>query len=87
MFWYSITMILALLVDLVSFRPHQADKDLEVLLMRQQIRILDPHQGHDQECPIPIHFTPQEGAVQRRDLLGGIAHDYYRQTACLALAA
>jgi transposase InsO family protein len=46
-----------------------------------------PHQGREQECPIPINFTPQEGPVQRRDLLGGIVHDYYRQTAGLDLAA
>jgi hypothetical protein len=37
---------LALLVDIVSFRLHKADKDIEVLLLRQQIRILERKLGH-----------------------------------------
>jgi putative transposase len=40
-----------------------------------------PHQGLDQRCPIPLVGTPSEGDVQRRDILGGIIHDYKRHAA------
>src|SRR5260370_2145421 len=36
-----------------------------------------PHQGLDQQVPTP--FQPvRDGSVHRRDVLGGIIHDYYR---------
>ncbi|MBF6614574.1 MAG: transposase [Chloroflexi bacterium] len=38
-----------------------------------------PHQGIEQRCPIPITRQPREGPVKRRDVLGGIMHDYYRE--------
>jgi putative transposase len=39
-----------------------------------------PHQGIQQYAPLP--FPPvQSGPVARRDVLGGIIHDYYRQVA------
>lgn len=39
-----------------------------------------PHQGIQQQAPIP--FPPvQSGSVARRDVLGRIIHDYYRQAA------
>ncbi len=38
-----------------------------------------PHQGLAQQCPIPLPRGPSEGAIQRRDVLGGIIHDYERQ--------
>lgn len=37
-----------------------------------------PHQGIEQRCPIPIERGCQEGEVERRDVLGGIIHDYER---------
>ncbi len=40
-----------------------------------------PHQGLDQQCPIPIGLMPLEAIVQRRDILGGVLHDYHRQAA------
>lgn len=40
-----------------------------------------PHQGIEQRCPIPIELAGKEGAVQCRDVLGGIIHDYYREAA------
>lgn len=46
MFWCSVATLLALLVDVVSVRLHKADKDIEVLLLRQQIRILERKLGH-----------------------------------------
>jgi transposase InsO family protein len=46
MFWYAITLFLALLVDLVTCHFHQADKDLEILLLKQQLRILERKLGH-----------------------------------------
>jgi putative transposase len=39
-----------------------------------------PHQGLDQQAPLP--FPPrQTGPVACREVLGGIIHDYYRQAA------
>jgi len=40
-----------------------------------------PHQGLDQQCPIPIERGRKDGPVHRRDVLGGIIHDYYREAA------
>jgi transposase InsO family protein len=40
-----------------------------------------PHQGLDQQCPVPLSVVSDEGLVQRRDVLGGIAHDYVRAAA------
>ncbi len=40
-----------------------------------------PHQGIEQRCPIPITKRAREGPVKRRDVLGGIVHDYYRDAA------
>jgi hypothetical protein len=40
-----------------------------------------PHQGIEQRCPIPIDHGRKEGAVQCRDVLGGIIHDYVRDAA------
>jgi hypothetical protein len=38
-----------------------------------------PHQGLDQQCPIPLARGPGQGPIVRRDVLGGIIHDYERQ--------
>jgi putative transposase len=40
-----------------------------------------PHQGIEQRCPIPIERGRRAGAVKRRDVLGGIIHDYDRDAA------
>jgi putative transposase len=40
-----------------------------------------PHQGIEQRCPIPIERGRRTGAVKRRDVLGGIIHDYDRAAA------
>jgi putative transposase len=40
-----------------------------------------PRQGLDQRCPIPLVAGPHQGDIQRRDILGGIIHDYERQAA------
>ncbi len=40
-----------------------------------------PHQGIEQRCPIPIERGKRSGAVKRRDVLGGIIHNYYRDAA------
>jgi hypothetical protein len=36
-----------------------------------------PHQGIDQQTPIP-NSTPANGTLNRRNVLGGIIHEYYR---------
>jgi putative transposase len=37
-----------------------------------------PHQGLNQQCPVPLSVVFNEGIVQRRDVLGGIPLDYVR---------
>lgn len=39
-----------------------------------------PHQGL-QQIPEGIHEQSGPGVVQRRDVLGGFLHDYYRDAA------
>jgi putative transposase len=39
-----------------------------------------PHQGLKQQAPIPLQIIRQ-GTIRRRDILGGIIHDYYRYVA------
>lgn len=40
-----------------------------------------PHQGIDQRCPIPLESAARDGPIERRDILGGVLHDYYRRAA------
>jgi putative transposase len=40
-----------------------------------------PHQGLDQDCPIPLTTSPPDGTVRRRDKPGGLLHEYYREAA------
>ncbi len=40
-----------------------------------------PHQGIEQHCPVPIGKARQDGLVKRRDVLGGIIHEYDREAA------
>jgi transposase InsO family protein len=40
-----------------------------------------PHQGIDQQIPIPDTTPVGTGPVRRRNVLGGIIHDYYREAA------
>ena len=45
-----------------------------------------PHQGIDQQTPIP-QVRPSSGTIQCRNVLGGIIHDYYRAPTPPALPA
>ena len=40
-----------------------------------------PHHGFEQRCPIAPAASPGDGPVRRRDGLGGLLHDYYREAA------
>ncbi len=40
-----------------------------------------PHQGSGQHFPETDSEPPAQGAVRRRDVLGGIIHDYHRDAA------
>ena len=40
-----------------------------------------PHQGLDQQCPLPLGSMPRDGPIERRDILGGVLHAYYRRAA------
>ncbi len=40
-----------------------------------------PHQGLGQQTPVPQDRRAQRGPVRRRDVLGGLLHEYYREVA------
>jgi transposase InsO family protein len=40
-----------------------------------------PHQGLAQRCPVALPAPVRDGPVRRRDRLGGLLHDYYREAA------
>jgi putative transposase len=40
-----------------------------------------PHQGIGQQTPIVRPACPTAGAIGRREVLGGLQHDYFRQAA------
>jgi Integrase core domain len=40
-----------------------------------------PHQGIGQRAPIPFDARSRQGPVQRRDVLGGLIHEYDREAA------
>ncbi len=40
-----------------------------------------PHQGLEQQAPIPFVSPVPTGSIRRRDVLGGRIHDYYREAA------
>ncbi len=41
-----------------------------------------PHQGINQQCPTPLMGSAaRDGPIERRDILGGVLHDYYRRAA------
>jgi putative transposase len=40
-----------------------------------------PHQGLEQRCPVALPPPVRDGPVCRRDRLGGLLHDYYREVA------
>jgi putative transposase len=45
MVWYSVAVVIDLLVDLFTVRWKTADKDLEILILRQQLRVLERRLG------------------------------------------
>jgi len=40
-----------------------------------------PHQGLGQQCPVRREGAARDGPIERRDILGGVLHDYYRRAA------
>ena len=40
-----------------------------------------PHQGLDQRTPLPYDGQGRRGPVRRRDVLGGLLHEYDREAA------
>jgi putative transposase len=40
-----------------------------------------PHQGIDQQTPVPFPLPATHGKIQCRDVLGGIIRQYYREAA------
>ena len=73
-----------------SVREECVDK-LLILNERHLTRVLStyvayynharPHQGLHQHCPVVLQSAARDGPIERRDLLGGVLHDYYRRAA------
>ena len=40
-----------------------------------------PHQGLSQQTPVPFALGARAGSVRRRDVLGGLIHEYDREAA------
>ena len=40
-----------------------------------------PHQGLQQQTPLPYIPSPPDGVIRRRSVVGGLIHDYYREAA------
>jgi hypothetical protein len=40
-----------------------------------------PHPGIDQQFPVPKPCSDKAGVIRRRNVVGGILHDYYRDAA------
>ena len=40
-----------------------------------------PHQGLQQQCPVPLAPDSEGGHIARHDVLTGIIHNYYREAA------
>jgi putative transposase len=40
-----------------------------------------PHQGQDQRTPVPRGGAAGQGPVRRRDVLGGLLREYFREVA------
>ena len=40
-----------------------------------------PHQGIEQRCPVPLERGSAAGPIERRDILGGVVHDYRHRAA------
>src|SRR4051812_2000306 len=45
MVWYSVAVVFDFLIDVCTARWKTADKDLEILLLRQQLRVLERRLG------------------------------------------
>jgi putative transposase len=69
-------------------RP-RTDAELEALVVRLARENPDwghsryynerrPHQGLDGATPLPLDVPAIDAPIRRRDILGGITHDYYR---------
>ena len=79
MFWYAVTLLLRLLLDVFSGHSHQADKELEILVLKRQVGILERKLGHKprikgwEKCVlavVTVKLMQQTG--QRRTQLAGL---------------
>ncbi len=120
MCWFVLVHLVAFLVDLVSVRRRpDHDKDLQILLLQHQVRLLQrprpqPHLTRwekltfavltselarltagprtgleravllfkpdlEQRTPLPPTERPGQGPIRRRERLGGLLREYYRE--------
>ena len=78
---FLLAQAFSLLLDLI-WLGHRAkhNRDVEILLLRQQLRMLQLKQRHPPRCSRweKLSLVVLAG---KRDVVGGIIHDYFREAA------
>ncbi len=63
MIWYRVAMVVEFLLDVFTVRWKTADKNLEILLLRQQLRVLErqvgkrPRPNRWEKCLLAVLFV------------------------------
>jgi putative transposase len=71
MVWYRVAMVVTFLLDVFTVRWQTADKDLEILLLRQQLRILErrlgqrPQPSRWAKCLLAVLFVQLRHTTRR----------------------
>ena len=80
MVWSFVYLALRRVLELVllCFRSAQA-KEIEILVLRHELAV--PHRSLAHATPVPSERTgarsaPNFGGLRRRDVLGGLIHEY-----------
>ncbi len=77
MVWYSVAVVIDFLVDVLAVRWKTADKDLKILLLRQQLRVLERNLGQRarpsrwEKCFLAIMFVQLKQVTGGRSTLTG----------------
>jgi hypothetical protein len=86
MIWYRVAVILDLLLDVLALRCNTPDKDLEILLLRQQLQVLErqfgqrPRPSRWEKCLLAVLFVQlRQTTGQSRAQLAKIRFSSHRR--------